>query len=37
MKMFFVPAYVEANVIGRFKVRFIPDDTTLAAAALIEH
>src|SRR5580692_8515234 len=32
MKMFFVPAYVEANVIGRFKVRFIPDDTTLAAA-----
>jgi hypothetical protein len=33
----FAPAYAALNVTGRFKVRFVPDEVTLAAAAFIEH
>src|SRR5580704_7218053 len=37
IKVFFAPAYAGVNVVGRFKVRFVPDGVTLAAATLIEH
>jgi hypothetical protein len=37
MKVVFAPAYIAVNVIGRLKVRFVPDFVTLAAAILIEH
>jgi hypothetical protein len=34
---FCTPVYAVVNVIGRFKVRFVPDDVTLAVPAFIEH
>jgi hypothetical protein len=37
MKVVLAPVYVAVNVIGRFKVRFVPDFVTLAVAILIEH
>ena len=36
MKMLFAPANPAANVTGRFTVRSVPDNVTLAAAALME-
>jgi hypothetical protein len=33
----FAPAYAVMNVTGKFKVRFVPDVVTVAAAILIEH
>jgi hypothetical protein len=36
MKVVFAPAYAAVNVIGRLKVRVVPDFVTLAAASLIE-
>ena len=37
IQMLFAPAYAAVNVIGRFRVRSMPNGVTLAAAALIEH
>jgi len=35
--MYFAPAYAALNVTGRFKVRFVPDVVTVAAARFSEH
>jgi hypothetical protein len=37
MKVVLAPANAAVNVIGRFKVRFVADAVTVAAAVLIEH
>ena len=37
MKVFFTPANAAVNVTGRSKVRFVPEDVTLADAILTEH
>jgi hypothetical protein len=37
IKIVFAPPYAAVNVTGRFKVRFVPDEVTVAAPALIEH